>query len=101
MDDQVFTPDEPGRYTLRFEPDGGLKLRADCNRGKGRWTLTDPSGLRLEALATTRAMCPPESLHDRFLSDLGYVRSFVMDGGHLFLATLADGAILEFEPMTP
>jgi len=46
-------------------------------------------------------MCPPESLHDRFLSDLGYVRSFVMDGGHLFLATLADGAILEFEPVTP
>lgn len=101
MDDQVFTPDEPDRYTLQFEPDGGLKLRADCNRGQGRWTLTDPSGLRLEALATTRAMCSPESLHDRYLSDLGYVRSFIMDSGHLFLATLADGAILEFEPITP
>jgi para-nitrobenzyl esterase len=47
----------------------------------------------------TRAMCPPGSLYDRFISDLGYVRSFVLKDGHLFLATRTDGAILEFEPM--
>jgi hypothetical protein len=47
----------------------------------------------------TRGTCPPGSLYDRFISDLDYVRSFVLEDGHLFLATMADGAILEFEPM--
>jgi para-nitrobenzyl esterase len=45
------------------------------------------------------AICPPGSLHDRFIGDLGYVRSYVLKDGHLFLATMADGSILQFEPV--
>jgi len=26
-----------------------------------------------------------------------WVRSYVLEGGHLFLATMADGSIIEFE----
>jgi hypothetical protein len=28
------------------------------------------------------------------------VRSYVMKDGHLFLATMADGSIIEFEPVS-
>jgi hypothetical protein len=27
-----------------------------------------------------------------------WVRSYVVEGGHLFLSTMADGSIIEFEP---
>ena len=42
-------------------------------------------------------MCPPESLHDRIVRDWEYVRSYVIQDGHLFLALMADGGIYEYE----
>jgi len=100
MDDAIGTRRPAAPYSLRFESDGSLFLRAHCNRGQGRWLYDAPSGLRLGPLALTRAACPPGSLYDRIVSDLEYVRSFVLRDGGLFLATLADGAILEFRPRT-
>jgi para-nitrobenzyl esterase len=101
MDDSVYEPDDRDRYTIEFGAEGRLAVRADCNRGSGGWTREDSSGLRLGPLAMTRAMCPPGSLHDRFVRDLDAVRSFVERDGHIHLATFADGAILEFEPLGP
>jgi hypothetical protein len=45
------------------------------------------------------AMCSPGSLADRYLAEFQWVRSYVMKDGHLFLATMADGSIIEFEPV--
>ena len=99
MDDRVFRPAEDARFTLSLLEGGGLTLVADCNRGLGSWLSEGPSQLRFGPLATTRAYCGPDSLHDRFLADLAAVRSYVMRDGRLYLATLADGAILEFSPV--
>lgn len=101
MDDSVYTPDNPARYTLSFQPEGQLQVQADCNRGQGSWTFTPPSKLEFGPLALTRMLCPPQSLSDRLVGNFEYVRSFVIENGHLFLATMADGAILEFEPLMP
>ena len=101
MDDIVAVPDDGSHYTLWFAKDGGLAVRADCNRGHGRWTSVGPSQLEIGPLALTRAMCPPESLDSRFVRDLGFVRSYVLQDGHLFLATMADGGLYEFEPLAP
>lgn len=101
MDDRVFVPGEGRQYSLNFAPDGHVSVQADCNRGQGQWTSPQQGQLEFGPLATTKALCPPGSLHDRFLSDLSYVRSYVFKDGHLFLATMADGAILEFTPMSP
>jgi hypothetical protein len=38
-------------------------------------------------------------LHDRYLAQFPWVRSYVMKDGRLFLATMADGSIVEFEPV--
>lgn len=99
MDDSETTPDESAKYTLSFGEDGRVAVRADCNRGQGSWTSESAGQLQFGQIATTRAMCPPESLHDRFLAELGYVRSYVLEGGKLHLATMADGSIIEFEPL--
>jgi para-nitrobenzyl esterase len=43
-------------------------------------------------------MCPPGSLHDQIVREWGYIRSYVLEDGHLFLALMADGGIYELEP---
>lgn len=100
MDDSMAVPDDPSRYTLSFGADGSASIRADCNRGRGSWSSEGPSQLEFGPLAMTRAMCPPDSLFDKYVAQFEYVRSYVLADGHLFLATMADGSIIEFEPCT-
>ena len=99
MDDKVVTPDDRSKYTVAFGTDGRASMRIDCNRGSGSWKSAEPGQLVVGPLAVTRAMCPPGSLHDRVVKDMGYVRSYVIRDKHLFLSLMADGGIYEFEPM--
>lgn len=98
MDDSTYKPDDPSMYTLTFEADGSMNVLADCNRGTGSWVSESKSQLQFGPIAATMAMCPPGSLHDRYMSQFEWVRSYTMRDGHLFLATMADGSIIEFEP---
>jgi heat shock protein HslJ len=99
-DDSVIAPDHPERYTLTFLDAGKLAVRADCNRAMGTFRVDAPT-LELDAAAMTRAMCPPESLSDRFLRDLADVRSHVFRDGNLYLALWADAGIMEFVAQAP
>jgi heat shock protein HslJ len=99
MDDTTYVPDDPSLYTMKFGVDGSVSLLADCNRGTGTWTSESDSQLQFGPIAATMAMCPPGSLHDRYMAQFEWVRSYTMSDGHLFLATMADGAIIEFEPL--
>jgi heat shock protein HslJ len=97
LDGAVLVPDDPARYTLELGADGRASVQADCNRGSGTFQLEGAS-LTFGPVATTRAMCPPGSLSDRYLAQLGLVASWTEKDGRLHLATRADGAILEFQP---
>ena len=98
MDDRVHVPDERAKYALELRADGRTTMRADCNRGNGSWVSESAGQLRFGPVASTRALCPPGSLSETYLAQFEWVRSYVMKGGHLFLATMADGSIIEFEP---
>ena len=98
MDDTVYQPQARQNYSLAFEADGKLLVQADCNRGAGSWTSTQAGQLNFGPIALTRMACPPGSIDGRFNSNLAYVRSYVLKDNNLYLATMADGAILEFEP---
>jgi heat shock protein HslJ len=68
------------RYTLRFENDGRLSVRADCNRCNGAYSL-EGGELALGPLACTRVACPPDSIDGDFLAVLAGSRSYgVRDG---------------------
>ena len=99
MDDSVDEPEDRSLYTLEFGADGRAAMRADCNRGMGSWSSESPGQLQFGVIASTMAMCPPESLSDKYLAQFEWVRSYVMKDGHLYLATMADGSIIEFEPL--
>jgi heat shock protein HslJ len=99
MDDSVRRAEPPSRYTLVLDGDV-VHGRADCNRFRGT-AAHDGAGLAFEGLASTRAACAPGSLADAYLRELEHVASFVVEGGALYLATRADGAILAFVPALP
>ena len=99
MDDTTFRPDDSAKYTLEFDSEGMVGMQADCNRLRGGYTYTAPSGLEFGALMSTRAACPPGSLYNRMVKDMPFVRSFVIKDGRLHLALMADGGIYNYSPM--
>jgi para-nitrobenzyl esterase len=101
MDDTTYTPDDPALYALEFGTDGSMRVRADCNSGTGSYTSESASQLEFGVIAATQAECAPGSLHDRYMAEFQWVRSYTMKDGHLYLATMADGSIIEFEPAAP
>jgi heat shock protein HslJ len=81
------------RYTLEFMPDGRLQVRADCNRGAGRYTA-DPDGrLTLAAIALTKTGCGAGSLDAQFARELSEVERYRVEGGTLRLVTRGGGVI--------
>ena len=95
--DETLTIEESYKYTLEFEFDGRMLLRADCNFGSGNYTRSEDQ-LDLELGLLTRAACPPDSYSDRYLSDLSQVASYRLDDGDLYLSLEADGGVLVFSP---
>jgi para-nitrobenzyl esterase len=98
MDDHVYAPEDRSLYTLAFNADGSMRVGADCNLGIGTWTSASTGQLQFGRIAATQALCLPDSLHDRYMAQFQWVRSYVMRDGRLFLSTMADGSIIEFEP---
>lgn len=94
MDDSSLEIADPSLYTLEIRSDG-VSVRADCNRGTGGYEL-DGSSLTFTPLAITQMACPSESLADRYLSHLSYVRSWIVEDGDLYLSLFADGGIMRF-----
>jgi para-nitrobenzyl esterase len=96
--DSTKIPVDLDKYNIAFGADGKVSVQADCNRGAGTWSSPEPSRLKFSALATTRAMCPPGSLSDKFLGDFQYMTSWIQRNGHLYISLMADAGIYEFEP---
>jgi heat shock protein HslJ len=89
--------EDPSLYTLTLNEDGTYSVKADCNMASGAYVL-DGSSLKFEPGPTTLAECGPESLYDAFLSDLGYVATYVIEGNTLYLNLWADGGNMVFSP---
>lgn len=94
--------DKPDRYTVTFGEDGIAFLKLDCNRARGSYetqsTGASQGSLRFGNIASTMAMCPPDSLSETLGRQLGFVRSYVIRDGRLNMALMADGGILVWEP---
>lgn len=98
-DGAVQVPADPARYTLAFagaDTGGPMRVRLDCNRGRGRWASDAPGRLRVGPLAVTRALCPPGSMGAQLARHLAFVRSYLVRDGRLFLALEADGGVYEW-----
>jgi len=98
---EAMRPADPRLYTVFFGADGHAALRVDCNRATGTWTATPDGGLQFGMLASTRALCPPQSEGERVLRDLARVRSYGIRDGVLVMPLPQDGEIYEWTPAQP
>lgn len=98
-DDAIGTtrPDDPSKYELTLNADGSVAARLDCNRGFGQWQTNGPSEISFGQLGMTRALCPEGSLDTRIARDLGFVRTYVLQGDRLSLNMFADGGNLVWD----
>ena len=88
-------PDDPGRYTVAFEPGGKLFIRNDCNRGGGNYSV-DGKSIVIEVTHTTRAKCPPDSLEQTFFKDLNAARIHFLQNGNLYIDLKYDTGTMKF-----
>ena len=93
--DKRIKPDAPERYTLLFQPGGAVAVRADCNRGSGRYELNGGS-LSFGPMAVTRAMCPPDSMDSEFMKEIGAVSGQLFKGDELVLTLKLDSGSMFF-----
>lgn len=82
-------------YVITFNADGTVNVVADCNTGRGTYTV-DGSSLTISPLATTLMACPEGSLGDAFLNHLTFAGTFTIQGNTLFIDLMADGGRMTF-----
>ena len=88
-----FAVAEPERYTLAFDPSGWIRLRADCNHGAGGVTFPQAGVIHIDAIALTRALCPPGSLGGRFARDVARAVRWSLRDSKLYLELPEAGAL--------
>lgn len=99
-DDTRIVPDDPARYTLEFQPNERVGVRADCNGGSGTYTL-DGNRLSFGPIALTRMMCPPGSKDAEYLRGLGQVSGYLFRAGDLVLTLKVDSGSMRFAATRP
>ena len=80
----TITVPNPDQYTLRFESNNNLAVRADCNSCGGRYVL-DGSSLSVSDVACTLVACAVPGLDTTFTSALRNVRSATVSGDRLVI----------------
>lgn len=89
----------PDRYTIEFMADGVVRVRADCNRGSGRFSTGPGARLTLGPIATTKMGCPDGSQDRLFLKMLGSVARYRFEGTHLVLAASGEEATMRLDAL--
>jgi len=93
-------PDAPERYTIEFQPDGRVQLRADCNRGGAGYAAGANRSLSMTPAATTKMGCPSGSKGTEFVRQLAEVTSYDFVDGNLVLTRKSNAGAMRFTPGT-
>ena len=76
-DNAIITPRKNRVHTIRFKPDMRIDGRNDCNNYFGAYSLLNGNLLNFgDAIASTKVLCPPDSLDGAFLQALRTSKGF-------------------------
>ena len=79
------TIEKPELYTLQFDRDAFVFIRADCNRGQANYFQPAVGQIAIHGIALTKVACPAGSHSTRFVQYLELARSWAMEDGTLVL----------------
>jgi heat shock protein HslJ len=88
---------EPARYTIAFQAQGMLNIRADCNTVLGTYSVNG-AALTIQLGPSTLVGCPPDSQADQFVADLSQVASYTVGQGSLRLGLRTPGGEMLLAP---
>jgi heat shock protein HslJ len=91
---QSVVPD-PQNYTITFEQDGSVNIKADCNAVGGHYTL-DGALLAIQLGPSTMAFCGEQALDRQYLELLGQVDYAGVTDGRLTLQLAGDAGRMGF-----
>ena len=89
---------DPSRYTITFQSDGRVMIRADCNTVLGSYTVSGTE-LSIQLGPSTLVGCPPDSQADQFTADLARVSGYVVAGDNLQLNLGSGGDQMLMSPL--
>jgi heat shock protein HslJ len=92
---QSVVPD-PGNYTIVFNADGTVNVKADCNNAGGSYTVNG-SNLTINVGPSTLAYCGEASEDTIYLASLAKVSSYAIENGSLQLIFADDGGKMDFQ----
>ncbi len=92
---ESFDNPTPEQYTVRFNEDGTVNIKADCNMVSGAYTA-DESGFAIEVGPVTLAECGAESLSSEFIQALGAAAIPFFLNGKLHMDLFADSGTMRF-----
>ena len=92
---QSVVPD-PQNYTITFNPDGTVAIKADCNNVTGNYKMSG-SDLTITLGASTLMACGDNSQDTIYLASLSKVSSYVVENGQLQLKFANDGGKMDFK----
>ena len=95
--DTQAVPPDPNRYTVQLLPEGSISIRADCNRAGGIYRLANQQ-ITIEITHSTMAACPPDSLEQIFIRDLGAAALHFIRDGTLYLELQYDTGTMQLLP---
>ncbi|WP_165360637.1 serine hydrolase [Candidatus Chloroploca sp. Khr17] len=94
--DEQVTVEDPASYTVTFNEDGTLDIKADCNDASGTYTL-DGANVSIAIEPATLAACAGDSRSEQFLQLLGDTASVLPLEGQLFAPSKTEGSTMMFE----
>ncbi len=82
-------------YTVGFQRDGTVQVKADCNDASGSYT-SDGVGISVVLGPVTLVGCSPESLGDKFLGYLSGAAMYRVENGRLQIELANGGGMMTF-----
>jgi heat shock protein HslJ len=80
----TITVPNPDQFTVRFESNSNMSVRADCNSCSGRYSL-DGSSISVGNLACTLIACPMPGVDQIFTAALQNARTATASGNQLVM----------------
>jgi heat shock protein HslJ/uncharacterized protein YraI len=87
---------DPENYTITFNTDNSLNIKADCNTVLGTYVLSGDK-LSITLGASTLVACPPGSSSEKFLAQIGTASSVGTGFGSLVIGLGASGGEMYFQ----
>lgn len=96
-DDKKAVPSDPKDYTVQFQEDGTLNVKADCNQKGGTYSISSgEKTISIEVTHSTMAFCPEGSLEDEFVKGLSAAAIYFFKEGDLYIDLKYDSGTMRF-----